>query len=142
MKIYIAADHAGYEMKQKIIRKLHQFEFTDLGTHSTDAVDYPDYAIALADQVIDHPKSIGILICGTGIGMCISANKVHGIRCANVTSEAFAKLAKEHNDANVIALSSRFVSLDENIKIIKNFINAKFEAKYEPRIKKIDKISK
>ncbi len=137
-KIFIAADHAGFEMKDSIIESMKDLSFEDLGTNSNDSVDYPDYAFTLSKKVLDNKGSFGILICGTGIGMCMAANKVSGIRCANLTSEKIASLAKEHNDANVISLSGRFVSLEENMQIINNFLNAKFEERHINRIKKIN----
>ena len=127
IKVYIAADHAGYETKTKIIKALNKkYDFVDLGCHSTDSVDYPKYAFLLSKKVLAD-KSVGILVCGSGFGMCIAANKVKGIACTVITKPEMAHLAKEHNNCNVIALSGKWVPLKDNIKIISNFLNAKFD---------------
>lgn len=137
-KIYIASDHAGFEMKESIKKEMNNLSFIDLGTNSSESVDYPDYAYALSNEVKKDKNSVGILICGTGIGMCIAANKVSGIICANVTSPKFAELAKQHNNANVIALSSRYVSVEENIEIINAFLSSTFEERHLKRIEKLN----
>lgn len=140
--IYIASDHAGYEMKQKIIqsKKLDFINFIDLGTNSNESVDYPDYAKKLGDAVLADDKCYGIAICGTGIGISISMNKIKGIYCALVTNKKIAHLARKHNNANVIALSGRFVSAKENVNIIYNFLNEKFEERHQKRIDKIKQL--
>lgn len=140
--IYIASDHAGYEMKQKIIqnKKLDFINFIDLGTNSNESVDYPDYAKKLGDAVLTDDKCYGIAICGTGIGISISMNKIKGIYCALVTNKKIAHLARQHNNANVIALSGRFVSAKENVNIIYNFLNEKFEERHQKRIDKIKQL--
>lgn len=140
--IYIASDHAGYEMKQKIIqsKKLDFINFIDLGTNSNESVDYPDYAKKLGDAVLANDKYYGIAICGTGIGISISMNKIKGIYCALVTNKKIAHLARQHNNANVIALSGRFVSVKENVNIIYNFLNEKFEERHQKRIDKIKQL--
>lgn len=140
--IYIASDHAGYEMKQKIIqsKKLDFINFIDLGTNSNESVDYPDYAKKLGDAVLENDKCYGIAICGTGIGISISMNKIKGIYCALVTNKKIAHLARQHNNANVIALSGRFVSAKENVNIIYNFLNEKFEERHQKRIDKIKQL--
>ncbi|MGL5246160.1 MAG: RpiB/LacA/LacB family sugar-phosphate isomerase [Mycoplasmoidaceae bacterium] len=137
-KIYIASDHAGFEMKESIKQIMNNISFEDLGTNSSDSVDYPDYAYALSNEVKKDKDSIGILICGTGVGMCMAANKVSGIRCANVTSSTFAELAKQHNNANVISLSARYISVEENVKIIKSFLASTFEERHLRRINKLN----
>ena len=129
IKLYIASDHAGYEMKIKLIKALgKKYDFIDLGCHSTDGVDYPKYAFALSKKVLKD-KINGVLVCGSGFGMSIAACKVKGIYCTCVVKPEMAHLAKEHNNCNVIALSGKWVSLKDNIKIINNFVNAKFDAK-------------
>ncbi len=138
-KIYIASDHAGFEMKEAIKKSMNNISFIDLGTHSLDSVDYPDYAYALSNEVKKDEDSVGILICGTGIGMCLAANKVSGIRCANVTSVTFAELAKQHNKANVISLSGRYSSVELNVEIINAFLSSTFEERHMKRINKLDK---
>mgnify|MGYP005802171481 FL=1 len=138
-KIYIASDHAGFEMKEAIKKSMNNISFIDLGTNSLDSVDYPDYAYALSNEVKKDEDSVGILICGTGIGMCLAANKVSGIRCANVTSVIFAELAKQHNKANVISLSGRYSSVELNVEIINAFLSSTFEERHMKRINKLDK---
>ncbi|MGL5591415.1 MAG: RpiB/LacA/LacB family sugar-phosphate isomerase [Mycoplasmoidaceae bacterium] len=137
-KIYIASDHAGFEMKESIKQVMNNLSFIDLGTKSPESVDYPDYAYALANEVKKDKDALGILICGTGVGMCMAANKVDGIRCANVTSTTFAELAKQHNNANVISLSARYVSVEENVKIINAFLSSTFEERHLQRINKLN----
>src|ERR1700756_4191292 len=109
MKIAIGADHAGFELKQKIRDHLQSLglEVLDEGTNSPDSVDYPDYALKVSEDVTGRRADLGILVCGTGIGMSIAANKVPGIRAARVTSETDAQLSREHNDANVLTLGAR-----------------------------------
>ena len=140
MKIGIASDHRGYKMKQELIKYLNSkgFEVVDYGTNSLESVDHPIFAFELCENI---GKSLekGILICGTGIGMSIAANKVKGIRCAKVSTIEEAKLSREHNDANVIALSAN-VSLFKLKKIINTFMNTSFlnEEKYIKRNKMVD----
>lgn len=139
MKIYIGSDHAGVELKRQIIEHFkNQYEFIDEGPFTNDSVDYPDFAFKVATQVVKN-NAIGILICGTGFGMCIAANKVKGIRAVDIVREDMANLAKEHNNANIITISARFVDFEQNIKIIDNFLNAKFGG--ERHQKRLDKIS-
>lgn len=137
--IYIGSDHAGFETKQKIVEWLKNNNYTvnDLGTNSLDSVDYPDYAFKVCNEVIKNKHSLGVLICGTGFGMCIAANKVKGIRAVDVIKSDMASLAKQHNNANVLCLSGRFISIDENIKIVSNFLNTTFEDRHQKRLDKI-----
>ena len=129
LKLYIACDHAGYKMKTKVIKALNKkYDFVDLGCNSTDSVDYPKYAFALCKKVLKD-KCLGILICGTGFGVSIAADKVKGIYCTCVVKPEMAACAKEHNNCNVITLSGKYVTLKDNIKIINNFVNAKFDPK-------------
>ena len=129
MKISIGSDHAGFEQKRQIIEylKAQGHEVLDRGPHSPERVDYPDYAIKVSMDVSFNRAERGILICGTGIGMSIFANKIVRVRAANVTSPAFAELARAHNDANVVMLSGRFVDLATNEEIVDVFLNTAFE---------------
>lgn len=140
MKIFIASDHAGYETKEKIIHFFNEsYEMIDLGTSSIDSVDYPDYAYEVATSVIANKESIGILICGTGIGMSIACNKIKNIRCAKVDNVEESRLAKLHNNANVLAISSHHT--DEDIKnIVKAFLETSFSNE-ERHIRRLNKIS-
>ena len=129
MKISVGSDHAGFDQKQQIVAYLKEcgHEVIDRGPDSDDRVDYPDYAVKVGMDVAFDRAERGVLICGTGIGMCIVANKLPKIRCANLTSPEFAELARAHNDVNVVALSGRFVDLDTNKKIIDTFLTTEFE---------------
>ena len=105
MKIGIASDHRGYELKKKIMRNINNIEFVDFGTDSNKSVDYPDYAFKLCQGIIDKKVDLGIAICGSGIGISIACNKVKGIRCARVTTIKVVVITRKYNDSNVIAFS-------------------------------------
>ncbi len=139
--IVIAADHAGYHLKEKIKLFLvkENFNVKDLGTDSEEAVDYPDYGHVLAEEVIKGQYIAGISICGSGNGMNMTANKHQGIRSALCWNEQIGRLAKEHNDANICALPARFVTDAEAFLIVKTFLNASFKGGRHKR--RIDKIS-
>ena len=143
MKIAIGADHAGFEEKEKIKPFLDELgvEYDDLGTNSGDSVDYPDYAKKVGEAVASGDAEEGILFCGSGTGMAISANKIHGIRAAVAWNEDIARLARQHNNANVLALPARFTSDDEAKKIVKAWFDAKFEGgRHERRVEKISEL--
>jgi len=140
MKIALGSDHAGFELKEKIKTKLQGegIVIDDRGTHSTDSCDYPDYAQAVADEVAAHGADFGILVCGTGIGMSMAANKVPGIRAARVVTESDAELSREHNDANVLTLGARITSDDEAFKIIDKWLATPFAGgRHARRVEKI-----
>lgn len=140
MKISIASDHAGFDQKQQLAAYLREqgHEVFDRGPENDDRVDYPDYAELVAHDVVDGVAERGVLVCGTGIGMAIAANKVDGIRAANIVSPAFAALCREHNDANVITLSGRFVDLSANQEILKTFLSTDFGGgRHAGRVEKI-----
>ena len=141
MRIAIGSDHAGFEQKQQLIAYLTHsgHELIDCGPASDDRCDYPDFAAKVAREVSVGAVDRGILICGTGIGMSMAANKVAGIRAASVISTAFAELAREHNNANVLCLSGRFVDLLTNEEICDVFLATSFgEGRHAPRVAKID----
>lgn len=143
MKIALAADHAGFEEKEKIKKTLDELgvEYTDMGTSSTDSVDYPDYARKVGEAVAAGEFDQGLLVCGSGTGMAIAANKVHGIRAAVAWNEEIARLARQHNDANVLSLAARYTTDEENEKIVKAWFSAKFEGgRHERRVEKIEKM--
>ena len=127
MKISIASDHRGIKRKEEIINylKKQNIEILDLGPNSEESVDYPVYAFKVCESINKHETDLGILLCGTGIGMSIAANKVKGIRCAKVTNVHDTVLTREHNNANVIALSAN-ESLLKTKKIVNAFVNTKF----------------
>ena len=145
MKIAIAADHAGYEEKEKLKKTLDDIgvEYTDMGTDSTESVDYPDYARKVGEAVADGEYDKGILVCGSGTGMAIAANKVPGIRAAVAWNEEIARLSRQHNDANVLSLAARYIPDEEQEKIVKAWLSADFEGgRHERRVEKIAQIEK
>ena len=140
MKIYIGSDHAGVDLKSQIKTRLQdRFEFDDAGTFTSDSVDYPDFAHKVAENVLSDSGSIGILICGTGNGMAITANKHAGIRAALCWSPDIAALAKQHNNANIIVLPARFISTEMALDTLNAFLTAEFEGgRHQRRIDKIN----
>lgn len=129
MKISIASDHGGFKLKSEVIEKLkNDYDFIDEGTYDEASTDYPIYASKVALDVQKEKASFGVLICTTGIGMSISANKFKNIRAALVLNHECAKLSREHNDANIICLGSKFVTLEEACDYINTFINSSFQA--------------
>ena len=135
-KIFIASDHAGYKLKSSITTKLKKI--IDLGPKSNEAVDYPDYAKKLSKKVASHKGSLGILICGSGMGMAIAANKMKNIRAALCYSKKNTKLSRLHNNANIITLGERLIDKNKAISLIKVFLNTKFEGgRHLRRVKKI-----
>jgi ribose 5-phosphate isomerase B len=127
-KIFIACDHAGFELKKRIISKFQKkLNFIDLGTKSSDSVDYPDYAHLLCQKIRQDNSKFGILICGSGVGMSIVANRYLSVRAALCFDHKMALLAREHNDANVLVLGSRLISFEEAIKSIDIFFSTNFE---------------
>lgn len=126
--IYIACDHGGMAMKRAIIEMLAASgeEYTDLGTDSAESVDYPDYGIPVAERVAGDSESKGIVICTTGIGMSIIANKVKGVRCALCTSTEMGRLCREHNNANVLALGAVNTDIEVALGIVKAFLTTEF----------------
>ena len=143
MKIAIATDHNGVKEKEHIINTLSTFDFVDLSRDNNPTDDYPDFAKRVAEYVVKNKGTLGVLMCGTGIGMSIAANKVKGIRCAHCSSLEQAHLAKEHNNANIIALSYK-QDMKELIDMISEFINTPFsnEERHARRVKKIMEMEK
>ncbi len=141
-KLYIGCDHGGFELKEFIKQYLIEntnYDILDVGTHENKRVDYPDIAFKLCDKVIKE-QAKGILICGTGIGIGICANKVKGIRCAMLSDTYSARLTKEHNDSNVIALGGRVIGQELAIEIVIAWLNAKFQGgRHKKRVDKIKK---
>lgn len=139
-RIALAADHAGFEEKEKLKTSLTELgiEFVDMGTNSSESVDYPDYALKVGRAVADGEFDQGLLVCGSGTGMAIAANKVHGVRAAVAWSPDIARLAREHNNANVLSLPARFLSDDQAKDILKAWFDADFEGgRHERRVEKI-----
>lgn len=144
MKIAIGSDHAGFDIKQALVPYLQaqNIQVIDKGTHSTESVDYPDYGHAVACAVKNKEADYGIIICGSGNGINISANKHKGIRSALCWMPEIARLAKQHNNANIIALPSRFIDSSMAIQIVEAFLKAEFEGgRHQKRIDKIDHLN-
>lgn len=141
MKIAIGCDHAGFDYKEIAIRqaKKHGYEIIDHGTHSTDSVDYPDFVHPVAKDVSKGKATFGILLCGSGNGVSMAANKHKKIRAALCWNQELAKLARQHNDANIISIPSRFISGRMASLIISAFLKTKFEGGRHKR--RVDKIS-
>ena len=134
--IYIASDHAGFKLKSHLLNIFPNI--ADLGTKSDESVDYPDFAHKLTKEVLKNKRNIGILICGTGVGMSIAANRKKGIRAGVVNSAKIARLIRKHNDANVLVLPGRFMTINEAKKSVQAFISTKFESgRHKRRINKI-----
>ena len=139
-KIALAADHAGFEEKEKVKKTLDELgiEYEDMGTMTPESVDYPDYAQKVAESVSSGEYEQGLLVCGSGTGMAIAANKVKGVRAAVAWSPEIAALARQHNDANVLSLPARFLNHQESANIIKAFFESDFEGgRHERRVDKI-----
>ena len=139
-KICIASDHAGYDLKEQIKNHLinKYISIFDLGPFQNKSVDYPDYAKKLAKRIKDKKSDIGILVCGSGTGMAISANKVKGIRAAVCYNQMSTRLSRQHNNANIIALGSRLTKKSLSLKLVEIFLKTKFEGgRHLKRIKKI-----
>jgi ribose 5-phosphate isomerase B len=142
-KILIASDHAGFDGKETVKKTLDEMglEYEDLGTVSTESVDYPDYAERVAKGVAGGEAERGILVCGSGIGMQIAANKIPGVRAALAWNEETAELARRHNDANVVAVGARTTSQATIDRIIRVFLTTNFEGgRHQLRIEKIKKL--
>ncbi len=144
-RIALGADHAGYHAKETIKQFLEQsgYPVDDVGTWSEESVDYPDFARRVAEKVAGREDQIGILVCGTGMGMGITANKVPGIRAAVAHDAMTARLAREHNDANVLALGGRVMDDATAIEIVRDFLESKFAGgRHQRRLDKISEIEK
>ena len=126
--IAVGSDHAGYEMKEQLIKHLEErgYEVENYGTYSTDSCDYPDFAKKVAHAVADGQAQQGLLVCGTGIGMSIAANKVKGIRAAVLSDEFSVQATREHNDANILCLGARVLDLEKATKLLDIFLDTPF----------------
>ena len=143
MIISAGADHGGFELKDKLVAMLRKegYEVIDNGTNSPDSVDYPDFAQAVARDILEKRADFGLLVCGSGIGISIAANRFKGIRAALVTNDDYARLSRQHNNANIIAFGGRFTSYEDAEKWLKIFLSTPFEGgRHERRIEKIDLI--
>lgn len=144
MVIALGADHAGYLLKEKIKKYLSdkKLEFKDYGTFKLDSCDYPEFGYKVSQAVATQEANVGILVCGTGIGMCITANKIKGIRAALATDVETAQLSRLHNDANVLCLSGRKLEEDVAMKIVETWLNTSFEGgRHEGRLNLITQLT-
>ena len=139
-KILIASDHAGLDLKQRLIEQMPKDTFEDLGTNSKENVDYTDYANELASRISSDNNKKGVLICGTGVGMSLAANKFNDVRAGLVYNSEVAKLIREHNDANILVLPGRYMDAHEAKKCVENFLSSSFEGGRHTR--RIDKFIK
>ncbi len=138
--IPIGADHAGFELKGQLVDYLTSkgYQLKDYGCYSTDSIDYPDFAHPVAEDIIANPGKLGILICGSGNGINMTANKHQGIRSALCWKKEIAELARQHNDANIIALPARFISFAEACEMVDAFLTTDFEGgRHQRRVDKI-----
>lgn len=140
MKVIIASDHAGFELKEKIINQFKvEFEWVNNGTFSSESVDYPDFAHPLADKVSKGEFEYGILICGTGNGIGMTANKHANVRAALCWKKEIAELARQHNNANILVLPARFISDEDAFAVVKTFFSTAFEGgRHQRRVEKIN----
>ena len=141
IKLLIASDHAGFGLKKKLMEYFkNKFEFNDFGTNSEESVDYPDFAHKLANEISIKNLS-GVLICGSGVGMSMVANRYNNVRAALCFNENMAKLSRQHNDANILVLGSRLISSEEAIKCFIMFFNTEFEGgRHQARLEKFNHI--
>lgn len=140
MKIAIACDHGGLELKSALVDQLGAWshEVLDQGVNGPDSVDYPDYAVKVARLVASGEADLGVLVCGTGIGMSMAANKVPGIRAALAGDEFSARMAREHNDANILCVGNRVLGLGSGVSVVKAWLDATFEGgRHQKRLDKI-----
>lgn len=140
MKIIIASDHAGYELKESIIRHFaNEYEWENMGTYSSESVDYPDFAHPLAEKISNGENKYGILICGTGNGIGMTANKHANVRAALCWNVDIAALARQHNDANILVLPARFITEEDAFKVVETFFSTEFEGgRHQRRVEKIN----
>ncbi len=141
MRIGIACDHRAYEVKEELKKLLEHYDLIDYGCYSNDRIDYPKYAFTLSNAVLNKEVDLGIIMCGTGIGVSIACNKVKGIRCAKIDNKSEAKSAKEHNDANILAFGAQTHNAQEIKEMVEIFINSTFllDPCYKMRIKQVEK---
>ena len=143
MKLALAADHGGFELKEQIKKYLTEqnYEIADLGTISCESVDYPVYGKACGEAVVSGKADLGIVFCGSGIGISIAANKVKGVRCALCTSPIMAELSRQHNNANVLALGGRILTYEEAVRIVNAWLGSEFEGgRHQRRVDQLDLI--
>jgi ribose 5-phosphate isomerase B len=144
MKIIIGSDHGGYELKQIVVKYLTQLghQVEDIGTHSNESVDYPEYAVQVARSVTDGGSDRGILICGSGIGMCMTANRIAGARAALVSEPYAARMSRRHNDSNILCLGGRLVGDQLALEIVGAWLQEEFEGgRHRRRVDLIEQLT-
>jgi ribose 5-phosphate isomerase B len=144
MKIIIGSDHGGYELKQIVVNYLTQLghQVEDIGTHSNESVDYPEYAVQVARSVTDGLSDRGILICGSGIGMCMTANRITGARAALVSEPYAARMSRRHNDSNILCLGGRLVGDQLALEIVSAWLQEEFEGgRHQRRVDLIEQLT-
>ena len=144
MKIMIGCDHGGYDLKQVVVKHLQQMDHQveDIGTHSRESVDYPQYAARVAHAVAEARVDRGILICGSGIGMCITANRIPGVRAALVSEPYAAKLSRRHNNSNILCLGGRLLGDQLALEIVDVWLREEFEGgRHERRVALVDRLT-
>lgn len=140
--IYLGSDHAGFEMKEKLKEHLgEKYDLTDLGCFSEKSCDYPEIAREVGEKVLEHEGSVGIILCGSGIGMTMAVNKLKGIRGALAVNEKMAEMSRRHNDANVLSMAARETSWEDVTKIIDTFLNTDFEGGEERHVRRVKKLN-
>ncbi|MFN0105412.1 MAG: ribose 5-phosphate isomerase B [Bryobacteraceae bacterium] len=145
MKIAVGADHAGYALKERLLGKLKAdgHDVVDYGTHSTDSTDYPDYAAAVGRAVVKKEAEVGLLVCSSGVGMSIAANKIHGVRAALGTNTDEVSYTRRHNDANVLAIGALYTDEPAAAALLDTFLTTAFEGgRHARRIEKINKLER
>lgn len=142
--VYIGSDHAGFEAKSQLVAHLQEkgLEVTDLGCFTPESCDYPDIAREVGEKVLEHNGSVGIIICGTGIGVSMAANKLRGIRAAMATDENLAEMARRHNDANVLTMGARTTDIEKMKMITDKFLSTDFESDQERHVRRVQKIDR
>lgn len=140
--VFMGSDHAGFKAKEELKAGLSkdEFDITDLGCFSEEPCDYPDIAREVGEKIQEHPEAKGILICGSGIGVSIAANKIHGVRAALITSVELAELSRQHNNANVLAMGARTTDIDTIKKITDKFLHTDFDDE-ERHLRRVEKIN-
>jgi len=140
MRVHLGADHAGFSLKHHVAETLRArgHEVVDVGTHSEDSVDYPDIAALVANAVADGAADVGVLVCGTGLGMAVAANKVPGVRAVQASDPEMARMARLHNDANVLTLPGRYITPERADAVLEAFLATAFEGgRHQRRVDKI-----
>ena len=144
MTIAMGSDHAGFELKRQIFERLQaeNYNVTDLGTDSKESTDYPDFGVKVGKAVANGEYDFGIIMCGTGIGISISANKVRGVRAALCSTDYDAEMARKHNNANILALGGRTITIDLAMRMVHIFLKTEFEGgRHETRVNKIHSLT-